>query len=180
MGNTEKKRAILYSPDDNNLEKQCAGCRLCEMLCSMKHAQACHHLLSRIRIVSFTTSEHVPVSCHQCDEAPCIAVCPEGAISVDPELSIPLVDEEKCISCLECVLVCPFGAMGVDPDSGKVIKCDLCGGETLCVKYCPSQVLVLAEAEKTVEDQARISAQKRVKAWKIMSDENNQMGGSGR
>ena len=46
------------------------------------------------------------------------------------------LNEEKCIGCLACVDACPFGAIQINPD-GDVLKCDLCGGDPVCVKYCP-------------------------------------------
>ena len=36
---------------------------------------------------------------------------------------------------------CPFGAILYDPDNRRVIKCDLCGGDPQCVRFCPTGAL---------------------------------------
>lgn len=37
----------------------------------------------------------------------CVAACQFGAISMDPETGLPVVDEEKCTACGACVKACP-------------------------------------------------------------------------
>ena len=49
------------------------------------------------------------VTCHQCEGAPCMTVCPEGAIVQERDRLH--VDESRCTGCLLCALVCPFGAV---------------------------------------------------------------------
>lgn len=39
----------------------------------------------------------------------CSKVCQFGALSMDPETGLPLVDEEKCTACGACVKACPRG-----------------------------------------------------------------------
>ena len=39
-----------------------------------------------------------------------------------------------CTQCGECYKACPTGAMRVI--NGRPFKCDLCGGDPLCVRYC--------------------------------------------
>ncbi len=55
---------------------------------------------------------YIPMSCQQCQDAPCMIVCPVKAISRDEKLSRVMVDHNICIGCRSCVAVCPFGAMG--------------------------------------------------------------------
>ncbi len=45
----------------------------------------------------------------------------------DPDISDPLEDGTADH---------PFDAIQVSPD-GKILKCDLCDGDPVCVKYCP-------------------------------------------
>jgi len=79
----------------------------------------------------------VPITCQQCQDAPCMAICPTGAIYRDEELNRVMVDYHRCIGCRICVVACPFGAMDFDREARKVIKCDLCDGDPLCAKLCP-------------------------------------------
>lgn len=37
----------------------------------------------------------------------CVAACQFGAISMDPETGLPIVDEEKCTACGACARACP-------------------------------------------------------------------------
>ena len=39
------------------------------------------------------------------------------------------------------MLNCPFGAISIDSGDEKLIKCDLCGGDPTCVKFCSTGAL---------------------------------------
>jgi carbon-monoxide dehydrogenase iron sulfur subunit len=54
---------------------------------------------------------YVPMSCQQCQDAPCLNICPVKAISKDDKLGRVMVDYDVCIGCRSCVAICPFGAM---------------------------------------------------------------------
>jgi Fe-S-cluster-containing hydrogenase component 2 len=55
------------------------------------------------------------------------------------------ISSEKCIGCYECITACPFNAIRVDTGEGLVFKCDLCGGDPECVKWCPTGSIVYVE-----------------------------------
>ena len=117
--------------------EKCTGCRLCEQVCSVKHEGVSNPARSRIKIVKWEQEgRYVPMGCQQCESAPCQAVCPVKAISRDEPLNRVMVDYDVCIGCRMCVAVCPFGAMAFDTLAKRVIKCDLCDGDPLCVKFC--------------------------------------------
>ncbi len=117
--------------------EKCTGCRLCEQVCSVKHEGVSNPARSRIKIVKWEMEgRYVPMSCQQCESAPCMAVCPVKAISRDEEMGRVDIDYDVCIGCRMCVAICPFGAMSFDILAQKVIKCDFCDGDPLCVKFC--------------------------------------------
>ena len=61
-----------------------------------------------------------------------------------------LLDEE-----LVCTIACPFGTVNYNSASGKVIKCDLCGGDPECAKACPTQAITYIDADWTGLDRMR-------------------------
>lgn len=116
----------------------CTGCRLCEMMCALKHTGVFNPYRAAIKITRLHEEElYVPNICRHCKNPPaCQRACPVDAISTDLKTQVAVLDHSKCIKCLNCVYACPFGAIPVGPD-GQVYKCDLCGGDPICVKYCP-------------------------------------------
>ena len=126
---------------------KCTGCRLCEIVCSIKKNGAVNPTRARITVIKWEPiCVETPMLCQQCDSAPCIAVCPVKALARDEEIGRVTIDYDLCIGCKFCVAACPFGAMGVDPVARKVIKCDLCDGDPTCVKFCETKALQYVDA----------------------------------
>lgn len=127
---------------------ECAGCTSCMAACSLVHEGKVNLSLARIQIMKDDLapfpSDITMHQCHQCDDAPCVAVCPTGALSVDAAHgNVRRIDATKCIGCKTCLTGCPFTPKnlqfhpatsgGVGAASGTVHanehimqKCDLC------------------------------------------------------
>ena len=130
-----------------NYEK-CTGCRLCELVCSVMHHGVSNPSRSRISVVKWEAEGlYIPMSCQQCQDAPCMNVCPVKAISRDKALDYVKVDYDICIGCRACVSACPFGAMSFDSADRQVIKCDLCDGDPQCVRFCDVNALEYVESD---------------------------------
>lgn len=126
---------------------KCTGCRTCEIVCSLQHNGEINPSRSRIKVVRWDDQgEAIPMNCRQCEWAPCEAICPIKAISRDGLLGREVVNHDTCIGCRMCVAVCPFGAMSFDTSTKKVITCDLCDDDPLCVKFCTTQALQYIDA----------------------------------
>ena len=143
-----------------NCEK-CVGCRTCEMVCSLSHGKEIDPYHSRIKVVKWEDAVHsIPINCRQCEDAPCLEICPTEAISRDEEFSRTKINYDKCIGCRSCIYVCPFGAMAFHSMNKKVIKCDLCDGEPICVKFCAYGTLDYVDAEELNKDKQIDAAEK--------------------
>ncbi len=120
----------------------CSGCKLCELICSLKHEGVSNPSRARIHVVKKEPLLYEPVVCMQCEVPVCAEICPNEAIQLNTEGVISVV-EEKCNGCGLCVMVCPSGAVSIDPIKKRALICDLCRGDPQCVKYCPAKVLKL-------------------------------------
>lgn len=84
----------------------------------------------------------VPKLCNQCDNPPCVQVCPVGATYQTGD-GVVLVDRSWCIGCGYCVMGCPYGVRFFHPVYHVAEKCNFCyhriskGMKTACVDACP-------------------------------------------
>lgn len=116
--------------------KNCTGCRLCEVACSLKHEGRIWPEASRVRVFMLVPGVEVPHLCTQCKDYPCVDSCPFEALSVDEETGAVIVSDEKCTACGSCIQACPGEVPHLHPDRKRIVICDLCGGEPECAKIC--------------------------------------------
>lgn len=148
-------KVIIVDPD------KCTGCKVCEMVCSLQHEDEINPIKARIHVITWELEGiDVPMTCQQCENAPCEAVCPTHAISRDLQTGAMVIDEQTCIGCRMCINACPFGAPTVSPETNKVVKCDLCSGDPRCVEFCAPQALQYRPASKAVLLKKRAVAKK--------------------
>ena len=141
--------------------EKCTGCRLCELVCAVKHDGMSNPARARIKVMKWEQEGiYVPISCQQCQDAPCMNICPAKAISRDLEQSRVTVDYDKCIGCRFCVAVCPFGAMSFNVIDRKVFKCDLCDGDPQCVRFCDRKAVDFVSPDEVSVDKRRTAAER--------------------
>ena len=138
--------------------KKCQGCVSCMLACSLVHEGVEAPSLSRIQIIQ-NSFERWPddvtiEQCRQCVNPLCVKMCPEGALSANPEFgNIRMVDQEKCIGCGICLQVCPYTPSRSvwNSEEQHAQTCDLCvntpyhwdeggggpDGKQACVEVCP-------------------------------------------
>lgn len=165
---------------------RCIGCRRCVYACVGENNQSREPQIQWIQVlqmdkekgVDFAHSNvhynpekvpeeghfYVPVQCQQCENPPCVKVCPVKATWKDED-GIVVIDYNWCIGCRYCMAACPYGArhfnwgqpnipveelntemhyLGNRPRmKGVVEKCTFCiqrtreGKYPACVEICP-------------------------------------------
>jgi Fe-S-cluster-containing dehydrogenase component len=187
----------------------CVGCRKC--------AEACHHENnhdratnnSYIRVLEMdqgtfdlergnATYDHpvpspgkyyLPVQCQQCDNPPCVSVCPVQATWKEKD-GIVVVDYDWCIGCRYCEAACPYHARRfnwqkpqisadeINPDQGYlsnrirpqgvVEKCTFClhrtrqGKLPACQEACPTGARVFGNLLDPDSEIRNVLATKRI------------------
>lgn len=162
---TKASDATVYVPKAKMMvvhdPSRCVGCRRCEIACSLYHDDKVSVAVSRIKLsrnynfgpegprVGWTNGagmygNHrlIAETCLQCPHpVPCATACPQQAIGVAPKTNARVIDPSKCIGCGICNKACPWAMPTLDKETGKSVKCDLCGGNPQCVAICPSGAL---------------------------------------
>lgn len=135
---------------------KCAGCRRCSLACSQRHEGYFSLVHSRNEIVPLPRKGlFVNMFCRQCTHPPCEAVCPQRAISRQVETGALVVDADRCIGCRSCAIACPVGGVTKNMATGRMIKCDLCGGDPACVKECAYGALEYLPMHEGLSQQRR-------------------------
>jgi Fe-S-cluster-containing hydrogenase component 2 len=132
---------------------KCTGCESCSLACSFVKFKEFNPAYGRIRILKFEESGvDAPVVCQQCEEPRCVEACPRNAMEVKTDNGILVIDRELCDGCGACAVACTYGAISIHPKSGKknktVLKCDLCGGDPECVKWCEIKAIEFVDASE--------------------------------
>lgn len=113
----------------------------------------------RVKAGLYSGDTDCPFGCLGCGD--CVAACQFGAISMDPETGLPVVDETKCTACGSCVKACPKGIIElrnkgprsmrvyvscVNKDKGAVARkaCKAaCIGCGKCAKVCAHEAITV-------------------------------------
>ncbi len=187
----------------------CNGCRRCAEACHIENNHDRASQESYIRVLEMSKGSmdmergrvdyagpnpdpdkfYMPVQCQQCDDAPCVKVCPVEATWKESD-GIVVVDYDWCIGCRYCEAACPYHARRfnwtkpqvpaaeVNPDQaylsnrirpqGVVEKCHFClhrtrkGRLPACLEACPTGARVFGNLLDPDSEIRRVLADKRV------------------
>jgi anaerobic carbon-monoxide dehydrogenase iron sulfur subunit len=130
---------------------KCMNCRRCELACYMKNAgtedinsavKLDKKLFKNIDLIRVHDTS-MPLSCRQCDEPLCVDACISGALRIDEEKNIVVIDKDKCVGCYSCIMRCKYGS--IKASGHDVSKCDLCSSndKAACIEACPTKALYI-------------------------------------
>ena len=91
---------------------KCTRCHACVAACRVEHFLPLH--VTWVKLIALETETSgiaeistYPVRCNQCQDAPCVEVCPTEATHQRDD-GIVMIDHDKCIGCRYCVIACPY------------------------------------------------------------------------
>ena len=157
---------------------RCSGCGACVLACAAENnvppapeKANDRNSVTLIRVASLSDGDghnaFMPMMCMQCGhETPCVSVCPQQAVELDPVTGIVAQMPQRCLGCRYCMTACPYHArsfnwydpvwpagmeVSLNPRvaprmRGVVEKCDFCHGrlheatDAGATKYTPACV----------------------------------------
>jgi carbon-monoxide dehydrogenase iron sulfur subunit len=154
--------------------ERCIGCKQCETACAVAHSQTKNLFLAVFESPAPKSRIHAepglvmntafPNKCRHCSPAPCMGVCPTGALHHPSDYpDIVMVNASKCIACGMCAMVCPFDVITYHPlalapeREAVAVKCDHCIGRQrvglmpACVESCKVGALEFGEINELVK-----------------------------
>lgn len=99
-------------------QRKCVGCHACTIACIAENKLPPGVVYRPVMDEEIGTYPNVgrvftPRPCMQCEEPPCVSVCPVGATFSRPD-GIVEINYEDCIGCRYCIAACPYGARTFD------------------------------------------------------------------
>ena len=190
---------------------RCIGCRRCVYACVKENNQSRSPQVHWIRVLEMDKAKgvdlsesnayynpdqvpsrdkfYMPVQCQQCDNPPCVKVCPVEATWKEPD-GIVAIDYDWCIGCRYCMAACPYEARRFNyhqpslPASqlntnqgylsnrvrprGVVEKCHFCmhrtrrGAYPACLEACPTGARKFGDINDPDSEVHKIVKHKRV------------------
>ncbi len=168
---------------------KCNGCGACSIACAVENnlQPAAPDADSRtgntwMRLYKVSNGKgfpdnraaYVPMFCQQCEHnTPCVGVCPQNAVELDPMSGIVAQIPERCFGCRYCMAACPYQARyfnwwdpkwpegmekTLNPDvsprmRGIAEKCNFCHG-----RWQSARAKAAAEGRRELEDGEYIPA----------------------
>ncbi len=149
-------------------ENRCIGCQACNVACRSENCTPEGVSRLQVRVEGpFGEAPHLHfkynrVSCQQCENAPCVNVCPTGAAYIGED-GLVSIKEDKCVGCMYCVAACPYKVRFMNPETKVADKCNFCkdtrlarGEEPACVAVCPTDALSFGDANDPTSKVAKL------------------------
>jgi len=146
--------------------KKCIGCHACTIACKAEHdipvgVNRCWVKTAERGTFPETRRFFLPVLCNQCEEAPCMKICPTGALFQRKDGIVDL-NGAACIGCRACMVACPYDQLFIDPNTRTAEKCNFCANrvenklEPACVSVCPTECRIFGDLDDPTSEVAQI------------------------
>jgi len=98
--------------------QKCVGCDSCTVACKAENRTppgVSYNVVMEEEHGEFpnVTRTNLPRPCMQCENPPCVQVCPVSA-TYKMDDGVVNIDYERCIGCRYCMIACPYGARYFD------------------------------------------------------------------
>jgi Fe-S-cluster-containing dehydrogenase component/formate-dependent nitrite reductase membrane component NrfD len=150
------------------LSDSCIGCHACTVACKSEHDVPLGVNRTWVKYIETgefpnTGRSFSVMRCNQCDDAPCMTICPTSALYRAPNGVVDFNDD-NCIGCKSCMNACPYDALYINPETNTAHKCNYCnhrvevGLEPACVVVCPTHAIVTGDLDDPNSDVSKILA----------------------
>jgi Fe-S-cluster-containing dehydrogenase component/formate-dependent nitrite reductase membrane component NrfD len=146
--------------------RKCIGCHACTIACKAEHdipvgVNRCW--VKTVEKGTFPETQRLffPVLCNQCEDAPCMTICPTGALFKRRDGIVDL-NGAACIGCRACMAACPYDQLFIDPNTRTAEKCNFCANrvenqlQPACVSVCPTECRIFGDLDDPTSEVARI------------------------
>lgn len=156
--------------------RKCIGCHACTVACKSEN----HVPLGVNRTwVKYVEKGRYPntrrvfqvTRCNQCENPPCVAICPAGAMYRRAD-GIVDFNSARCAGCKACMQACPYDAIYIDPARRTAAKCHFCAHRTeaglqpACAAVCPEHAIIAGDLDEPDSEISRLLAGETVRVRK--------------
>lgn len=146
----------------------CIGCHACTVACKSEHDVPLGVNRTWLKYIETGTFPDVArkftvMRCNQCDDAPCMTICPTSAL-YRADNGVVDFDDRRCIGCKSCMNACPYDALYINPETNTAHKCNMCnhrievGLLPSCQIVCPTEAIKIGDLDDPTSEISRIIA----------------------
>lgn len=146
--------------------RKCIGCHACTIACKAEHQIPVGSHRCWVKTVEKGTFPDTrrfffPVLCNQCEDAPCVRICPTRALFKRRDGIVDL-NSASCIGCRACMEACPYDQLFIDPNTRTAEKCNFCANRVenkllpACVSVCPTECRIFGDLDDPTSAVAQI------------------------
>ena len=153
VGQTANVTKLGFLLDSDNW----IGCHACTVACKSEHDVPLGVNRTWVKYIETGSFPDVArkfnvMRCNQCEDAPCMAICPTSALFRSDNGVVDFQDDD-CIGCKSCMNACPYDALYINPETNTAHKCNMCNHrleqdlEPSCQIVCPTEAIIIGDLD---------------------------------